>query len=515
MFPIQDSLVSQAERLIPKLYESLQYPQDIVEVESDQKAYQGWAVRKAASAAALPDMSFGKDESVILDFGDHQVGYITLHVKHVGSPPDAPLGLKLIFGEMPCEVAEPFDSYEGWLSKSWLQEETVYIDVLPAVIRLPRRYSFRYVKLWVLDTSRKFKVAFTEVQLSAVTSADVTVPSALPDSLPDDLKALDRIGMKTLQDCMQTVFEDGPKRDRRLWIGDLRLQALANYYTFRNDDLVKRCLYLFGGMLLEKGEVGACVYERPYPHVDDIYLYDYSLFFVATLYDYYQASNDRETLLDLWPVAREQVRIALERVDEQGLVRDDPSWWCFIDWHADLNKQASAQAVLAYCLRRALVLARDLAQDQLALSYEETIEALSSAAKSQLWDQERGLFVSGTDKQVSWASQIWMVLAGIPAKEQGEEILERLFVEPDAVPLTTPYAYHHLIEALVEVGNTKKAVEQLRYYWGGMYREGADCFWELYNPEDKTFSPYGSNLINSYCHAWSCTPSYFIRKYFV
>lgn len=29
-------------------------------------------------------------------------------------------------------------------------------------------------------------------------------------------------------DCMQSVFEDGPKRDRRLWLGDLRLQALAS-----------------------------------------------------------------------------------------------------------------------------------------------------------------------------------------------------------------------------------------------------------------------------------------------
>ena len=28
------------------------------------------------------------------------------------------------------------------------------------------------------------------------------------------------------------------------WLGDLRLQALANYGTFRNFDLVKRCLYL-------------------------------------------------------------------------------------------------------------------------------------------------------------------------------------------------------------------------------------------------------------------------------
>ncbi|MFK4470291.1 hypothetical protein ABH897_000006 [Paenibacillus sp. RC73] len=36
---------------------------------------------------------------------------------------------------------------------------------------------------------------------------------------------------------------------------------------------------------------------------------------------------------------------------------------------------------------------------------------------------------------------------------------------------------------------------------------------ELYDPHNKAFSPYGSYLINSYCHAWSCTPTYLIRKY--
>ena len=42
----------------------------------------------------------------------------------------------------------------------------------------------------------------------------------------------------------------------------------------------------------------------------------------------------------------------------------------------------------------------------------------------------------------------------------------------------------------------------------------ADTFWELYNPENPAESPYGSSIVNSYCHAWSCTPTYLLRKYF-
>ena len=54
----------------------------------------------------------------------------------------------------------------------------------------------------------------------------------------EELKKIYEVSVKTLAECMQDVFEDGPKRDRRLWIGDLRLQALANYVTFDNVELV-------------------------------------------------------------------------------------------------------------------------------------------------------------------------------------------------------------------------------------------------------------------------------------
>ena len=48
---------------------------------------------------------------------------------------------------------------------------------------------------------------------------------------------------------------------------------------------------------------------------------------------------------------------------------------------------------------------------------------------------------------------------------------------------------------------------------GAMLKAGADCFWELYDPTDPDRSPYGSPVINSCCHAWSCTPAYFFRRY--
>lgn len=506
--------VEKAERLTPTLHRVRVEPLGTVCAVRDEAAFQGWRMAPDGhNPHAWKSRACGKGDSFTLDFGDHQVGYVTLSVSAAGSPPDAPLKLKLTFGEMPCEIGDSFADYEGWLSSSWLQEELLFIDVLPAQVRLPRRYSFRYLKIEVLDASPKYKAVFGDIACEAVTSADLTRVAALPDTLPGDLRRMDKIALKTLQDCMQTVFEDGPKRDRRLWIGDLRLQAQANYATFRNYDLVRRCLYLFAGLRLEDGAVGACVFEKPAPHVDDTRLYDYSLFFVAALRDYYMASSDRAALEELWPVARDQIDIALRRLDERGIVKDDDSWYCFIDWHPELNKQAPAQAVLIYCLKRGLELAGVLGLETEQARIARHIEAAEQAALEHLWDEPSGWFVSGASRQVSWATQVWMVLAEVLPAGKNAALLAKLLAEKPPIGMTTPYMHHHLVEALFQCGMREEAIAHMRAYWGGMMADGADCFWEIYNPEDKRLSPYGSNMINSYCHAWSCTPTYFIRAY--
>ena len=80
--------------------------------------------------------------------------------------------------------------------------------------------------------------------------------------------------------------------------------------------------------------------------------------------------------------------------------------------------------------------------------------------------------------------------------------------------MTTPYMHHHLVQALLDCDLQKEAYDHLVSYWGGMLEMGADTFFEAFDPENPFVSPYGSRLVNSYCHAWSGTPAYFIRKYF-
>lgn len=506
-----EPFIRKAENLKPELIKKAVTPFQFMEVVTDSEAMHGWGLKSIGPASELKGHDYGKGDQFILDFGTHQVGYLKMNVRPIGSPPDAPLHLKLTFGEMPVEMAEPFETYDGWISSSWLQEEHIYVDVLPGSIELPRRYSFRYVKFEVVDTSLKYRVAFDNVQCQSVTSGneEFVKPLNHTDAL---LNEIDKVSIKTLQDCMQDVFEDGPKRDRRLWLGDLRLQALANYETFQNNDLVKRCLYLFAGVPNNKGEIAANLFISPSLVPDDTYLFDYSLLFATTLHDYYFNVNDYETLQELWPIAYKQIERALERLDERNILKDSDDWWSFIDWHEDLNKQGPSQAVLIYTIKRAIKMAEVLDSDKLPF-LKKRLQDIVEATFTHLWKEDKGFFVSGSENQISWATQIWMVLAEVLNPVENKQLMNRLLLEKPEIGLTTPYMYHYLVEALILVGEKEKAVSQLKEYWGGMLKDGADTFWELYDPNNKEFSPYGSYLINSYCHAWSCTPTYLIRHY--
>lgn len=455
-----------------------------------------------------------KGRSFTLDFGTHLVGHFVLKVE-TSFEPDSPLQLQLEFAEMPFEL----DDYEytGGLSSSWIQKEIVNIDNPLEEIVLPRRYAFRYVKI-TLTANTGYKTKYKEAYCVAMTSADQSKvePLFLDDSRvivgenAQLLEKIDKVSMKTLEDCMQLVFEDGPKRDRRLWLGDLYLQEKANFHTFRNYDLVKRCLYLFAGLAHPDGCLSSAVYHEPMLKNQAWIIHDYALYFIGILYDCYQYMEDIELVKELWGVAFRQTQIATEALTEDGIVKPENY---FIDWCAELDKTAAAQGILVEMLKKARFLAEIVGSEEEKCFLDEQIIRTSEAAKT-MFDEAQGLFVSGQSRQVSWQSQSHMILAQVFDKEKNARILDRLSQYDNPVKTVTPYARHYYVQAMIESGLEENAIQMILDYWGDMVKKGADCFWEVHIPGEPEASPYGSHRINSYCHAWSCTPTYFIRKYF-
>ena len=504
-----DTFVAEAERLKPSLTRTVHTPAAVVEPVSDAGAFLRWRMNKTAPPEAIESRLFKPGESVILDFGTHLTGNFGISLRGEGRGIDAPARLKFTFGEVPGEVAEPLDPYKGWLSRAWLQDEVINVDVLPATLQLPRRYAFRYVKIEVVATSPNYAVRMADAKTTALTSGSGPV-QPLTASTPESLRRIDDVSVLTLRECMQTVFEDGPKRDRRLWIGDLRLQALTNYVTIRNFDLVKRCLLLFAGLPREDGLVPACVFEDPTPLRGHEYIMDYAALYAAAVVDYAKASNDWDTAVALWPTVKRQMEILTKYVSTDGVFADPGGWWIFIDWSDPLERTAAMHGVLLYSLRYALTLAQRVGASESG-EYSRLIEKMTAGGHRAFYDASQQLFVSGSKRQVSWATQAWMALSGVASPAEAARALRAVKGIETAVRPGAPYLYHYVADAMIQCGMQSEAFELIEWYWGGMVKAGADTFWEVYDPKNPTLSPYGNVLTNSYCHAWSCTPSYLLR----
>jgi hypothetical protein len=499
---------AKAEALKPVLHETRQEPLNLVRAERDASRVLRYRMDVDAPAGELAKRTFKKGDSFILDFGGHRTGYFNFKLETSGREPDAPARLRLTFGEVPTDVAEPFYPYKGQLSSSWLPDETINIDYLPQPVRMSRRYAFRYVKVEVLDTSPEFTVRFEDVHAIAITSAHGEVKLVGETAL---LKRIDEVSIATLRDCMQTSFEDGPRRDQRLWVGDLRLQALTNYVTYKANDLVKRCLYLFAANPRRDGLVAACVYEKPQPRYGAIHIVDYAALYNVSLADYLQATDDMETARELWPVAKRQLEIIGKDINADGLYVDPRNIWIFIDWSDKLHRGAAIQSVLTYAYQRTYELARRIGAEEEVADYPALISRMTRAARRAYFGGNGGVVKSGENRQVSWASPAWMTIAGILSPSEGARALRRALADPAAIKPVTPYLYHYVVEALIKSGAKREARALLEKYWGAMVNAGADTFWEIFDPENPLSSPYGDIHINSYCHAWSCTPSYLLR----
>lgn len=486
--PYRQHWLEQAQRYTPVLQERVCHPVDTVDIVPDSAAFQGWK--------AVPG-------SAVFDFGHHLTGYLTLRFRVLSGTQDAPLRACIRMGEIPAELMLPREPWTGTLSRAWLQDETVTVWDLSAPLTLSRRFSGRYLSVTFPDTPMAFSFVVDDVSLRAVSAAE---------EAPQVEGRIPQMALATLSECMQTVMEDGPKRDRRLWAGDFYLGMLANRYSFRNMDLVRRCLYLLAGCAAPDGTLNSQVYESPQPHPQEwSYAPDASLYFPLMLQEYLDQTSDLDLVRDLWPVAVKQLQTALGFLDARSLFHPSVPVWQVFDWCEGLDRTTSTHGLLICALRQGALLAEKLGDAPLAEQWRTRAAEMQEAARRYLW--KSGVFVSGDAQQRSVHSQIWMVLGDVVSGPAARRVLRRALSDPQFLRPNTPGAMHFLVEALIRCGMDEEARQVMRSCWGAMAGLGLDTFCEIWDADRPDASPYGHPGLNSYCHLWASTPLYFWGRY--
>ena len=207
--------LKKAEAATPQLHETIIRPVSLVKSVADPNAYQDWRMENIPGLDAFYKTPLKQGDSYILDFGKHITGYYTFTLSTLERAQDAPVRIKFTFAEMPVELNTPFDPYPGGLGRAWLQDEIITLPYIDKPVTIERRLACRYVKIEVLGDSPGFQFAMSDTYFTALSSAP-EVQIELAETTPAIIRDINRVSIETLRECMQTVYEDGPKRDQSL-----------------------------------------------------------------------------------------------------------------------------------------------------------------------------------------------------------------------------------------------------------------------------------------------------------
>ena len=390
-----------------------------------------------------------------VDFGEETVGYLRFRTSSAG-----PVRVRLRYGETLAEsIAEP--ARDQLLHRMLVEEIMLGNGVQEWESRM--RVGFRFVRVELFDSP-------AEVEFSDFSVRSTLYPVEYSGYFHCSDALLNRIweaGRKTLHLCMQEYYLDGIKRDRFLWVGDARAEALYNYYLFGDQELFRFCWeelasvqYADGAIPSEMGEGASC-------------LWDYVAWWIIALHDYRLFTGDDEFPLKLRGNLYAAVEWLAARAGEDGRIHlpENP----YPSWMVVLNKAVGVSPFLNLLYLRALQTALEIAELAGDTTERSRYRKLLNRSKPS----------------------VEMLLSEQPLSE--EEGLK-----------SASTGLYEILEQQFACGESGTALDSIRRNWGALLASGADTLYEGFYAQDNHYpsvtDPYGKPLFISFCHGWTAGP---------
>ena len=473
----------------------LRFPRRGGRVEAEADACRVGLRHERRSPAPAGRLTLVPGAHILLDFGEELVG-------RLAATAAGPAAFTLTTGESQAEAAALAPGMDVPLREVHLPESGEWRDRRRAALR------------WVAVRNDADRSVDVEVTLDAQ-EIDVVSRGEFRCSDPV-LERVYEVGRGTVIRATHDFVEDGPKRDRLLWLGDLASAAATFGATVGDLRPLRRSLLLAAGTQMRNGALPGVG-----PHPNHLVLADYVPLWAVALDTYVLYSGDTQACGLLLPTLRGALGYMLERIGSDGLVgpEEETDWWVFLDWdrrtpfESNVARHAGVAAL-------SLVTAAGLdAGARVALLADAGGEAAAwSAAAGELrdtvmtrcWDDSTGGLADWArggerSRHRSRLTAAWAVLSGAAQGQRREALLDDLAGDV-LPPTTTGYGQRTNVEALFRGGRPEAALDLVRNYWGGMLDLGATTFWESYDPgEDPATATsfYARPFANSLCHAWS------------
>ncbi|MFZ6765606.1 family 78 glycoside hydrolase catalytic domain [Undibacterium sp. Di26W] len=428
-------------------------------------------------------------QSLLVDFGQETIGFVKLkQLKGSGK-------LSFHYGEtleeaMATETGETLDRFS--------------VNGRDGEFVAPESRALRYVNIQFGDGMSVDGVSLLYEYLPLTRHGSFR-------SSDEELNRIWDVSLRSLELNTREFFLDGIKRDHWVWAGDAVQTYLMNYYTFFDNEAVKRTTWALRGA------------DPVDMHVNTIL--DYSLYWFIGIRDYYQYTGDAAFLKSVYPRMVTLMDFVLKRRNANGMLEGRPGDWVFVDW-AKMPKDGELSVIQLLFARSLESMAdcADIAQDrEHAAQYRQLAYELKDKIKATFWDTEKQAFIHShqngkLNRLVTRHPNMLALTLGYLDEDQAAAVKHNVLLNDNVPAITTPYMRFYELAALAQSGQHDYVIRQIKDYWGGMLRDGATCFWEEYDPKQtgiERYAMYGKAFGKSLCHAWGASPLYLLGKYYL
>ena len=327
------------------------------------------------------------------------------------------------------------------------------------------------------------------------------------------LNAVWETAARTVHLCCQDYIWDGIKRDRLVWMGDTHPETKAILAVFGEQDIIPATL-----------DYAAATTPPEEAWMNTISTY--TLWWIRNLAEWYRFTGDRKYLEKYAGYLEKTVGHVLATIGDDGVWKADT----FLDWPTQGDKAAAAagtQGLLKLALDDAAFLLGELSALQLQLKTPTSPNPANpvNPVQEKLANARDRVAATCPDPHGVKTAAAMLALSGL--RDPKEMFASSLGLNGHS-GVSTFYGYY-MLEAMGAAGETRRALDTMRDYWGGMLDMGATSFWEDFDlawtnnafridempvvGKKDIHGDFGAycykGFRHSLCHGWSAGPAAF------
>ncbi len=328
-----------------------------------------------------------------------------------------------------------------------------------------------------------------------------------PKFKTENLMKVWRLCADTLKYGVQEGFLDCPTREKGQYTGDFTTSGYAHLLLTGDREIYKKTLFDIADTQQRcQGLLGVTSgsFEQT--------IGDFSLQFPLQVWNYYNYTNDKETLTELYPVIIKMLSHFEGYENGDGLIENCVKMWNVVDWPPNLRDGYCIEVsdTSDYIPVHNVINAHYIGAMKTTLKIEKALGVESALEKkcnktvkaylAAFYSETERLFYDDTEKTHSALhSNVLPVVFGI-APDESHETIKAMIIQK-GLSCGTIFSIF-VLKALSVLGAYKQEYELIinesEHSWINMLREGATTCYEAWGKEQK----WNTSL----CHPMGCSP---------